>query len=74
MLTPTTGLMDTSIAGLTKQNDVRQDRVDDMVARLEQTRATLMLKFINMEVALDRAKSVRDTLTQLFDSMFASKN
>ncbi|MCH8037214.1 MAG: hypothetical protein IIC53_08825, partial [Proteobacteria bacterium] len=74
MLTPTTGLMDTSIAGLTKQNDVRQDRVDDMVARLEQTQATLILKFINMEVALARAKSVRDTLTQLFDAMFASRN
>jgi len=74
MLTPTTGLMATNIASLTKQNDVRQDRVDDMVARLEQARATLLQKFINMEVALARAKNLRDTLTQTFDAMFASRN
>jgi flagellar capping protein FliD len=66
--------MDTNVASLTKQNDVRQDRVDDMVARLDQIRASLLLRFINMEVALARAKSMRDTLTQTFDAMFASKN
>ncbi len=73
MLTPTTGLMDTSVAGLTNQNEVRQERVDDMETRLELTQATLILKFINMEVALARAKTLRDSLTQLFEAMFASK-
>jgi hypothetical protein len=74
MLAPTTGLMDANIASLTKQNDVRQDRVDDMVARLELTQATLLQKFINMEVALARSKNLLDSLTQTFDAMFASKN
>ncbi|MCH7635919.1 MAG: hypothetical protein IIA36_14720, partial [Proteobacteria bacterium] len=74
MLAPVTGLMDANIASLTKQNEVRQDRVDDMVARLEQTQALLLQKFINMEVALARAKNLRDSLTQTFDAMFASKN
>ena len=73
MLTPLTGLMDTNVASLTNQNQARQDRVDDMVARLELTRASLLQRFINMEVALARAKSLRDTLTQTFDAMFASK-
>ena len=73
MLAPTTGLMDANIASLTKQNDVRQDRVDDMVARLEQTQALLLQKFINMEVALARAKNLQDSLTQTFDAMFASQ-
>ena len=74
MLAPVTGLMDANIASLTKQNQVRHDRVDDMVARLEQTQALLIQKFINMEVALARAKNLRDSLTQTFDAMFASKN
>jgi flagellar capping protein FliD len=73
MLAATTGLMDTNVASLTNQNETRQDRVDDMVARLELTRATLLQKFINMEVALARAKSLRETLTQTFDAMFASQ-
>ena len=73
MLTPTTGLMDTNVASLTKQNDVRQDRVDDMVARLDQVRASLLLRFINMEVALARAKNLQDSLTQTFNAMFASQ-
>ncbi|MFB3098598.1 MAG: hypothetical protein ACE1ZX_01000, partial [Acidimicrobiia bacterium] len=73
MLTPLTGLMDTNVASLTNQNQARQDRVDDMVARLELIRASLLQRFINMEVALARAKSLRDTLTQTFDAMFASK-
>ena len=73
MLTPVTGLMDANVASLTRQNEVRQDRVDDMVARLEQTQATLLQKFINMEVALSRAKTLRDSLTQTFDAIFASQ-
>jgi flagellar capping protein FliD len=73
MLDPVTGLMDTNVASLTKQNETRQDRVDDMVARLELTRASLLQRFINMEVALAKAKNLRDTLTQTFDAMFASK-
>ena len=73
MLTPLTGLMDTNVASLTNQNQARQDRVDDMVARLELIRASLLQRFINMEVALARAKSLQDTLTQTFDAMFASK-
>ncbi len=73
MLTPLTGLMDTNVASLTNQNQARQDRVDDMVARLELTRAMLLQRFINMEVALAKAKSLQDTLTQTFDAMFASK-
>ena len=73
MLTPVTGLMDTNVASLTKRNDVQQDRVDNMLARLELTRATLLPKYIAMEVALARSKNLRDTLTQTFDAMFASK-
>ncbi len=73
MLAPVTGLMDSNVASLTNQNEARQDRVDDMVARLELTRASLLQRFINMEVALARAKNLRETLTQTFDAMFASK-
>lgn len=73
MLDPTTGLMDTNVASLANQNTERQERVDDMVARLELSRETLLQKYIAMEVALARAKSLRENLTQTFDAMFASK-
>ena len=74
MLTPVTGLMDANVASLTNQNEARQDRVDDMMARLEIKRATLRLQFINMEVALARAKSLQNSLTETFNAMFASQN
>jgi flagellar capping protein FliD len=74
MLDPTTGLMDTNVASLTNQNEERHDRVDDMVARLELTRESLLQRFIAMEVALARIKNLRETLTQTFDAMFASSS
>ena len=74
MLTPTIGLMDANISTLTKQNLVQQERVDDMLARLEQKEVSLLQKFINMEVALARAKTIQDSLKLALDAIFASRN
>jgi hypothetical protein len=73
MLVSGSGIIDSNVATLTKQNTVQQDRADDILARLEQTRASLLHRFINMEVAPARAKSLQDSLTQTFDAMFASQ-
>jgi flagellar capping protein FliD len=45
-----------------------------MDLRLERTRQTLLTQFINLETALASAKSLQDSITQIFDSMFQSKN
>ena len=73
MLTPVSGLVDANVATLTEQNEVKQDRVDDMLVRLERQRESLLQRFINLEVALARAKTVQESLKQIFDALFASQ-
>jgi flagellar capping protein FliD len=74
MLAPNVGLIATNINSLSKQNTVRQDRADDMIARLDRQRDTLLRQYIAMEVALARAKTLRESLTTAFDAMFANQN
>ena len=73
MLTPSSGLIDANVATLAKQNTVKQDRVDEMLARLERNRVSLLQRFINMEVALATAKNLQQSLQTTFDAMFASR-
>jgi flagellar capping protein FliD len=74
MLAPTTGLIDSNVSTLTKQNEQNQKRVDDMTVRLERTRAQLLLQFINLESALARAKTLQDSITQTFDALFRNRD
>ncbi|MEE9210052.1 MAG: hypothetical protein V3U23_06325, partial [Kiloniellales bacterium] len=74
MLSVGTGLVDSNIGTLTKQNEFNQSRADDMLVRLERTRESLLQRFINMELALARAKNLQDSIKATFDSLFASQN
>ena len=69
-----TGLIDSNVNTITKQNEQNQKRVDDMELRLERVRQTLLTQFINMETALAKARSLEDSITQSFEAMFQSKN
>ena len=73
MLAPVTGLIDSNIATLTDQNTQNQQRVDDMTGRLEIVRQRLLQQFINLESALARANTLRDSITQTFDALFQSQ-
>lgn len=73
MVTPVTGLIDSNVSTLTDQNTQNQQRVDDMTARLEIVRQRLLQQFINLESALARANTLRDSITQTFDALFQSQ-
>jgi flagellar capping protein FliD len=57
MLKAQSGLIDSNVNTITKQNEQNQKRVDDMELRLERTRQLLLTQFINMETALARSQN-----------------
>ncbi len=73
MVAPITGLIDSNVSTLTDQNTQNQQRVDDMTARLEIVRQRLLQQFINLESALARANTLKDSITQSFDALFNSQ-
>ena len=73
-LNTTNGLIQADITGLQDQNTQNQSRVDSMESLLDIQKQTLTDRFVNLESALARAQSIKDTLTQLFDAVFNSKN
>ncbi|MFQ5773248.1 MAG: flagellar filament capping protein FliD [Kiloniellaceae bacterium] len=74
LLTAETGLIDSNVETLKEQNKLSQSRVDDMLARLEQTRELLVQRFINAETALAQAKNLQENLRLAFDALFANQN
>lgn len=73
LLDTTTGGLENEIGALTDQNELSQDRIDDMLARLEVQRQDLLDRFIRMETALATANRILDSITQITNAMFAKK-
>ncbi|TDJ45107.1 MAG: hypothetical protein E2O52_07175 [Gammaproteobacteria bacterium] len=73
MLDPTSGLINAALDTLTGQNTISQDRVSDMLARLELQRQNLLARFITLETVLASAKNLQASLAQSIDAMFASQ-
>lgn len=74
MLDPVNGSVENEINALTDQNTTTQTRVDEMKARLERQRQSLLDRFLAMETALTTMKNLLDSLKQTFDSMSQNKN
>jgi flagellar hook-associated protein 2 len=74
LLDTTTGGLENEIGGLTDQNELSQDRIDAMLARIEVQRQDLLDRFIRMESALATANRILESITQMTDAMFAKKS
>lgn len=74
MLDPVNGAVENEISALTDQNTTTQTRVDEMMARLERQRQSLLDRFLAMETALTTMKNLLDSLKQTFDSMSQKNN
>ncbi|MCH7542241.1 MAG: flagellar filament capping protein FliD, partial [Proteobacteria bacterium] len=71
MLNVTTGSVENEIDSLDDQNHQTQERIDQMLARLEQQRQFLINRFIAMETALITMNRILDSMRQSFDSLTA---
>lgn len=74
LLDTKTGAVETESDALSDQNDTNQDRIDEMLARLETQRQELLARFVRMETALATATRILDSIKQTTDAWFASKN
>ncbi len=73
MLDPTSGTINAALDTLTGQNTISQDRVNDMLDRLELQKQSLLDRFIALEAALASAKNLQNSLAQSIDALFASQ-
>ena len=73
MLDPTSGTINATLDTLTGQNQIGQDRVTDMLERLELQKQNLLDRFIALETALASAKNLQESLAQSIDALFASQ-
>ncbi len=69
MLDPVDGSVENEISALTDQNTTTQTRVDEMLARLERQRASLLDRFLAMETALTSMKNILESMRQTFEAM-----
>lgn len=69
MLDPVNGSVENEITALTDQNTTTQTRVDEMLARLERQRTSLLARFQAMETALTSMKNILESMRQTFDAM-----
>ena len=62
LLDETTGQVETEIDGLTDTNEVTEDRITEMLARLEIQRQSLLERFIAMETAIATNNRILESL------------
>jgi flagellar hook-associated protein 2 len=74
LLDESTGLVETEIEGLQDTNTISEDRITEMLARIEIQRQSLLERFISMETALATANRVLESISRTTDAMFGSKN
>ncbi|MDJ0948507.1 MAG: flagellar filament capping protein FliD [Alphaproteobacteria bacterium] len=65
LVDPTSGTLEAEIDTLEDQNEVSEDRVEQMLVRLELERQRLLDKFIAMEQALSSLANIRQSITEL---------
>ena len=73
ILDPTNGLVNAAMDTMTGQNTIKQDRVTDMLERLELKKQNLLDRFVALEAVLASAKILQDSLKQSIDALFASQ-
>ena len=64
-----TGIIQSELDARSDQNEAAQDRIDDMLVRLEIQRQDLLSRFIAMETALASMKSILENMRQTFNAM-----
>ena len=74
MLDTETGSVTAEIDALTDQNELAQDRIDEILRRLEQQREDLLRRFIRMEEALSTINSTLNAIQQQFAALDNSNN
>ncbi|MEQ8388351.1 MAG: flagellar filament capping protein FliD [Alphaproteobacteria bacterium] len=68
------GALRSEIDSIEGQNEVANERIANMLTRLEIQRATLTDQYIAMEAALSRLENLRESIRQLTDSLNNNNN
>jgi flagellar capping protein FliD len=74
LLDVTTGIVDAEIDELTGQNTLNNERITEMLDRLEIQRQNLLERYIAMETAISSANNIMDSLAQTVDSLSSSNS
>ena len=69
-----TGSVDSEIDTLTDQNDNADARIEQILARLEIQRESLLARFIAMETTLATANRILDSIKQTTDALFGNNS
>jgi flagellar hook-associated protein 2 len=68
------GAVEAELDQLEDQNEVHNDRITEMLARLEIQRNSLLERFLKMEQALYTGNRILDSIKQATEAMFGSNN
>ena len=71
ILDPISGSVETEIATLDAQNEFRQTRIDQMLERIGREETHLLNRFARLEAVLAQLDTVRQSITQITDALFA---
>ena len=74
LLDNTTGIVPGEIDQLTDQNTLHDDRIEEMLTRLEIQRANLLQRYINMETAVSTANNIMKSLRATIDGLSGSNS
>lgn len=74
MLNETTGQVETEIDGLTDTNEISEDRITEMLARLDIQRRSLLERFIAMETALATNARILESVQASAESLSGASN
>ena len=69
-----TGSIQSEIDAMSGQNDLAQERIDQMLLRLEMQRENLLERFIAMETALAQMENILENMRQTFDALMQDNN
>lgn len=72
LLDETTGLVETEIEGLEDTNTINEDRIEEMLNRLEIQRKSLFERFVSMETAIATSNRILESVTRTTDAWFNS--
>src|SRR5690606_18865647 len=73
MVDTVTGSIEGEIDTLTDQNEIAQERIGEMIRRLDYQRTQLTSRFIAMETALSTMNRILESIKQTTDAWYADK-
>jgi flagellar hook-associated protein 2 len=71
---PITGQVDQRESAMVQQNDALQGHIDDIAARLDKKRTSLLAQYAKFEATIGRLKSVGDAMSAQFTGLNNSNN